>query len=82
MTKIRHIAQYAQHDRSHDFIKIDDAYGKILAESIYSNCDVPAFRVSTKHGYAVLTSDGDGRRIILDETSVSCDVKSLYTATD
>lgn len=40
-------------------------HGKILANSIGSRCDLPPFRASIKDGYAVIASDGRGRRIVL-----------------
>jgi len=46
-------------------VNVKDAYGRILAEDIYSNCDLPPFRASIKDGYAVLASDGKGKRKVL-----------------
>ncbi|XP_011882674.1 PREDICTED: gephyrin [Vollenhovia emeryi] len=46
-------------------VNVKDAHGRILSEDIYSNCDLPPFRASIKDGYAVLASDGKGRRKVL-----------------
>lgn len=46
-------------------VNVKDTYGRILSEDIYSNCDLPPFRASIKDGYAVLASDGKGRRKVL-----------------
>jgi len=64
-----------------ELIKINHLHGRRTFNVINSQCDLPAFKVSTKHGYAVLASDGEGERIVLHRTTVSCDVKSLYTTT-
>lgn len=48
-----------------EIVNVKDAYGRILSENIYSNCDLPPFRASIKDGYAVLASDGKGRRKVL-----------------
>ncbi|KAG5324111.1 CIN protein, partial [Acromyrmex heyeri] len=49
-----------------EIVNLKDAYGRILSgESIRSNCDLPPFRASIKDGYAVLASDGKGRRTVL-----------------
>ncbi|XP_036145531.1 uncharacterized protein LOC105835215 [Monomorium pharaonis] len=45
-----------------EIVRTKDAYGRILAEDMYSVADVPSFRTSAKHGYAVLASDGIGIR--------------------
>lgn len=79
LLKIEEIVNYGAQQRTYDFIRANDAYGRILAEDVISFHDVPAFRVSTKHGYAVLASDGEGMRTLLRKTTVSYDVKSLYT---
>jgi len=46
-------------------VNVKDAYGRILSEDVYSNCDLPPFRASIKDGYAVLASDGKGKRKVL-----------------
>jgi len=82
LLKIQQKIKYNRHEPLCDFIRTDDAYGRILADYVYSDCDVPAFRCATKHGYAVLASDSEGRRVVLSGTTVS-DIKSYtkYTAT-
>ncbi|CAL7941421.1 unnamed protein product [Xylocopa violacea] len=44
---------------------LEKCYGRILDEDLYSNYDLPPFRASIKDGYAVLASDGKGRRKVL-----------------
>jgi len=81
LLKIKQVVNDGAQKRTYEVININNAHGRILAKAVYSSCDLPAFRVATKHGYAVLASDGEGTRIVLHRTTVSCDVKSLYTAT-
>ncbi|XP_025270871.1 gephyrin-like isoform X2 [Camponotus floridanus] len=52
-----------------DFVSTYEAYGRILGDYVYSDYDVPAFRCAAKHGYAVLASDGEGRRVVLSGTT-------------
>lgn len=46
-------------------VAVKDACGRILHWDIHSNCDLPPFRASIKDGYAVLASDGKGKRTVL-----------------
>ncbi|XP_014212855.1 gephyrin [Copidosoma floridanum] len=39
--------------------------GRVLSETVYSTCHIPPFRASIKDGYAVIASDGKGRRKVL-----------------
>jgi len=50
-------------------VKISDAYGRILFKNVYSKYNVPSFRTSKKHGYAVLVSDGKGMRQLLNNNN-------------
>lgn len=38
-------------------VKVEDAYGLVLAEDVYSNFDIPHFSRSTVDGYAVMHKD-------------------------
>ncbi|XP_025270879.1 gephyrin-like isoform X2 [Camponotus floridanus] len=69
LLKIQRKVKYGRHEPLSDSIRTDDAYGRILADHVYSDCDVPAFRCATKHGYAVLASDGEGIRVLLSGTT-------------
>ncbi|XP_025270874.1 gephyrin isoform X2 [Camponotus floridanus] len=69
LLKIQQNVKYDIHEPLCDFIRTNYAYGRILADHVYSDYDVPAFRCATKHGYAVLASDGEGRRIIVSRTT-------------
>lgn len=46
-------------------VQIKDAYGRILANKIYSSINVPLCNISAKRGYAILASDGKGIRRVL-----------------
>lgn len=46
-------------------LSIWNAHNRVLANDVYSLCDLPPFRASIKDGYAVLTKDGKGRRKVL-----------------
>lgn len=59
-----------------EIVYTKNAYGRILAKDIYSNANVPSFRSSAKHGYAVRASDGKGLRIVLS-TSLRVRVISI-----
>ena len=54
---------------NNESVKISDAYGRILHKNVYSKYNVPSFRTSKKHGYAVLVSDGKGIRQILNNNN-------------
>ncbi|EFN63691.1 Gephyrin [Camponotus floridanus] len=69
LLKIQQNVKYDIHEPLCDFIRTNYAYGRILADHVYSDYDVPAYRCATKHGYAVLASDGEGRRIIVSRTT-------------
>lgn len=46
-------------------VNTDAAHGKILANNIISPLSIPSYKSSTKHGYAVVASDGKGMRKVL-----------------
>ncbi|XP_012055174.1 PREDICTED: gephyrin-like [Atta cephalotes] len=46
-------------------VQTNDAYGRIIADDVYSSVNIPSCSISTKHGYAVLASDGQGVRKVL-----------------
>ncbi|XP_071563891.1 gephyrin-like [Temnothorax nylanderi] len=60
------VAHENSNQRNSESVKLSDAYGRISCEDIYSNCNVPPFRTSGKHGYAVLVNDGKGLRKVQD----------------
>ncbi|XP_036149976.1 gephyrin [Monomorium pharaonis] len=53
--------------RNSELVKLSDAYGRVLNEDVVSNCNMPSFRISTKHGYAMLASDGQKLRKLLNK---------------
>ncbi|XP_011268608.1 gephyrin-like [Camponotus floridanus] len=79
LSKLEEIINNRPDRTTSEVIKIDDAYGRILAEAQTSNCDLPAVRVATKHGYAVLARDGESRRRIIKTSS--SDPVSLLSGT-
>ncbi|XP_029675933.1 gephyrin [Formica exsecta] len=72
---VKMIRNSVQKEKEVEIINANDAYGRILWENVYSNCDLPPFRASIKDGYAVLASDGKGIR------RVFCGVKAGNTST-
>jgi gephyrin len=48
-----------------EIINISDAQGRILYQNVKSYINLPPFRASIKDGYAVLASDGKGKRRVL-----------------
>ncbi|XP_058797567.1 gephyrin [Phymastichus coffea] len=46
-------------------INIWESFGRVLAETVYSPCNLPPFRASIKDGYAVIAKDGKGRKQVL-----------------
>jgi len=65
MEKIHTVLEESKERPVIEIVKTIDAYGRILAEDIFSNTNVPSCSVSTKHGYAVLASAGKGVRRVL-----------------
>ncbi|KAL6432540.1 hypothetical protein ACFW04_006837 [Cataglyphis niger] len=49
-----------------EYVSVHDAYGKILFENIYSECNVPSARVSAKEGFAIIINDEKKIKKILD----------------
>ena len=43
-----------------EIISLNNTYNRILAEDIYTSCDIPAFRRATVDGYALLAADTAG----------------------
>ncbi|KAL7288162.1 hypothetical protein TKK_0017716 [Trichogramma kaykai] len=54
-------------DNDLPFVKINiwECLGRVLAETVHSPCNLPPFRASIKDGYAVIASDGKGKRLVL-----------------
>jgi len=63
--KMRIVLQESKEKPPIEIVKTNDAYGRILAEDIFSNANVPSYNASTKHGYAVLANAGKGIRRVL-----------------
>lgn len=60
-------------------MSVYDAYGRILFENVRSKCNVPPFRTSAKHGYAIKANDEINIKNILQEGSVSGNTYFTYT---
>ncbi|XP_036145817.1 uncharacterized protein LOC114254071 [Monomorium pharaonis] len=52
-----------------EVVRTRDAYGRVSAQIVYATADVPSFRTSAKHGYAMLASDGMGIRKVIQTSS-------------
>jgi len=63
--KIHTVLEESKEKPITEVVKTNDAYGRILAEDIFSDVNVPSYSTSTKHGYAVLASAGKGVRRVL-----------------
>jgi len=51
--------------RGIEIVQTNNAYGRIIANDVHSFVNIPPCSISTKHGYAVLASDGQGVRKVL-----------------
>lgn len=60
-----------------EILNVWEAYGRVITDDIYSYCDLPPFRASIKDGYAVIASDGKGRRRVLGGAEAGQTVSSL-----
>lgn len=58
-------------------VNIWDSFGRVLAETVCSPCDLPPFRASTKDGYAVIAEDGKGKRKVLGGVEAGHEVSVL-----
>lgn len=76
---LEEVADEDLNQRNSELVKINDAYGRILWEDVYSKCNVPPFRTSSKHGYAVLVKDGKGlRKVQKEENQVNWIIYMQY----
>lgn len=58
-----------------EFVDLWHCHGRILANDVYSLCNLPPFRASIKDGYAVIASDGKGFRKVLGSLEAGQTVK-------
>ncbi|KAL6258843.1 hypothetical protein P5V15_010789 [Pogonomyrmex californicus] len=66
LTILNKISQERLNEQYFEQIKINNASGRILCENIKSEYDIPSFRTSTKHGYAILAASGKGFKKVLN----------------
>ena len=59
-------------------VGIWDSHGRVLSETVYSPCNLPPFRASIKDGYAVIASDGKGKRRVLAGIEAGQEVRTRY----
>jgi len=59
------IESVKEDNRVGEVIDIKDAYGRVSFDDVYSSYALPPFRASTRDGYAVVASDGKGKRKVL-----------------
>lgn len=75
---IREIVSKNMNEMTFETVQLSDAYGRILCENVESTCNLPPFKVTSKHGYAVLATDGKSLRKVLNvENTVSC-IRLIY----
>lgn len=60
-----------------EVVNVKNAFHRILREDVYSFCHLPPFRASVKDGYAILASDGKGRRKVLGKLEAGFAVSIL-----
>ncbi|KAG5324640.1 GEPH protein, partial [Acromyrmex heyeri] len=80
LCKIREIISENKNKIIFETVQLNDAYGRILYENVESTYNFPPFNASTKHGYAVLITDGKGIRKVLqqdEKNTVSC-IRFIY----
>lgn len=61
-------------------VAFDAACKRVLAEDVHASDPLPPFPASIKDGYAVLASDGAGRRTVLDAVPAGEDPQCQVTA--
>ncbi|XP_071644335.1 gephyrin-like isoform X3 [Temnothorax longispinosus] len=66
LLKIREVIMESVEEATCEIVQLSDAYGRILFETVKAAYDLPPFKTSTKHGYAVLAADGKGLRKVLN----------------
>ncbi|MEA1864492.1 MAG: molybdopterin molybdenumtransferase MoeA, partial [Euryarchaeota archaeon] len=58
------------------YVELKDSFGRVLAENIVSEIDVPSFDRSDMDGYAIRDRDLDGRRFkLVGELHAGCDLE-------
>ncbi|XP_018366816.1 PREDICTED: gephyrin-like [Trachymyrmex cornetzi] len=67
LSKIHEIIRESKNKIIFETVQLNDAYGRILYENVESTYNFPPFNASTKHGYAVLVTDGKGLRKVLQQ---------------
>lgn len=67
---------------SHSEENLEGAHGRILDCDLHSMYDLPPFRASIKDGYAVLASDGKGKRKVLSGIKAGDTVSNILYLTN
>ena len=68
---IHEILSHARPPREHDSVSLDGAEGRVLAQDVVSDVDLPPFRKSAMDGYALRFADIEGGRAVLDRIGES-----------
>ncbi|CAN7999898.1 unnamed protein product [Ixodes hexagonus] len=55
-----------------EVVSFKDALGRLLAEDVHASDPLPPFPASIKDGYAVIASDGEGPRTVIDAVAAGC----------
>jgi gephyrin len=58
-------------------IDFTDALGRVLAEDVFAKDPLPPFPASIKDGYAVLASDGAGKRQVQGTSVAGVNVREV-----
>ncbi|XP_077270504.1 gephyrin-like [Temnothorax americanus] len=66
LLKMHEVIMESAEEITCEIVQLSDAYGRILFETVKAAYDLPPFKTSTKHGYAVLAADGKGLRKVLN----------------
>ncbi|XP_018400344.1 PREDICTED: gephyrin-like [Cyphomyrmex costatus] len=67
LLKMREIISKNKNEIIFETVQLNDAYNRILCENVESAYNLPPFNASTKHGYAVMVSDGKNLRKLLHD---------------
>ncbi|PNF38776.1 hypothetical protein B7P43_G12825, partial [Cryptotermes secundus] len=63
-----------------EMVDFTEALGRVLAEDVFAKDPLPPFPASIKDGYAVLASDGAGKRQVLGSSIAGVNVSALWWA--
>lgn len=59
-------------------MKLHDACGKVLLTDIYATCNVPSFKASANHGFAIKANDKTNKMKVLKAGSTVSNIITGY----